>query len=100
MRKILFFTMTAVMLLGILTGCSEKGNVSTNKDGMITEASEMVEDLTDMFTESTTEPTTEKRTTQATEHDTTGTDVIGESEPTEDTSSMAEDNARNRRSLR
>ena len=94
MKKVFLFSITAIMLLSALTGCAGKGNVSTNKDGKITEQTELIKDATDMLSEIMTEPTTEKSTTEATtEHSSTDA-VGGETESTED---MTQDNGRSRR---
>lgn len=93
MKKVILFSITALMLLSALTGCSGKGNVSDDKDGKITEESNLIEDATDMISEiMTTEPTTERNTTEHTTGDSVGTD-----EPTESTSEDEQGQARSRR---
>ncbi|MBE6984404.1 MAG: hypothetical protein E7434_02095 [Ruminococcaceae bacterium] len=99
MKKFLVFTFTAIMLLAILSGCSDRNNVSDNKDGSInaTETNNIVDDVTDMFSE---EPTTERKTTAepTTEHNSTES-VGGETETAEDSTEGAQDNARARRTM-
>ena len=97
MKKFVLFTLMAILLLGILSGCSDRGNVSSNKDGIIEDAGDLVEDATGMLTEMTTERRTTEATTEemTTEEMTTGEDV-GESSGTEESTG---DNARSRRAM-
>lgn len=95
MKKVILFSISALMLLSALTGCSGKGNVSDDKDGKITEENNLIEDATDMISEiMTTEPTTQRKET--TEH-TTNDSVGADDEPTESTSEDEQGQARARR---
>lgn len=96
MKHFFVLALSAVLLLGALTGCKNKDTVSDDPNGSInaSQSDNVVDDITDMVmpetTERRTEATTEDRTEASTDNS-ESTDMPAES--------TEENNARSRRGL-
>ncbi len=93
MKHFFVLALSAVLLLGALTGCKNKDTVSDDPNGSVnaSQSNNIVDDITDMVEPSTTERKTESTTEHGMESTTDSTDMPAES--------TEENNGRARRSI-